>query len=128
MKKLNFLLVLLCVCGVSLATTPIEKEKEKEPKEIIESSNSADFANPRTGHIRSEHELSGTLLGIITYKIKFVKCDKTPNVICVYRQGVPTSTELRRGDHSLIYSGSFSHEEEQESEDGIEYAFYFYVE
>jgi hypothetical protein len=123
MKKLNFLLALLCVCGVAIATTP--DQKVEVPDVSFETVNSDFFAPNRYGHIRAEHEFSINV-GFVSYKVRWVSCDKTPNVICVYRQGLATSTELRRGDHSLIYSGSFSHEEVEETTDGNNYSFYFY--
>lgn len=82
----------------------------------------------RTGHMIGTWEFEVSVLGLIKFKVTGIRCDDTPNVTCVMKEGVPTETAIKSADGSVIAEGDFSHEEiEPQSDGSTVYLFYFNV-
>lgn len=133
MKKFILFLVLvlgfstIAICGnpnhIELPNSPHSPDDEVQKDEMY-------FAVPsRTGHMIGTWEYEINILGIFKKKVTGIRCDSTPNVICVMKEGVPTETAIRSANGSVITVGDFSHEEVEPQSDGSTiYLFYFNVE
>jgi hypothetical protein len=123
----NLILTLMLFQIVNLAIANNNNLNTEQPVKKSEQKEAVFLADTRYGHMVGYTEF-GINIGIISIKVVRITCDNTPNVICVYKEGVPTSASLRREDGSLIHNGHLYGEDIEVETSGTSYNFYFYEE